>query len=299
MIPGEEVEMSQKANQGTVWVVGLARNCASRLDRNVQYCRRALTGQKQNYVFVVSENDIPTYNTIRELENKTENVHVILEESVAVQKYLVRTQKLAVLRDAYVDFLKTRVTHLDKVLIVDWDIKIENLELEGPVKEHSENSVATSISIPRYYDIFALRLQEEDALPTTLDVELRAKNPFRDFYQPVSRSQILMTGLIEKKIVRSAFGGMALYPARVFKHGKYSSAETKAGICEHVSFHDSVRDKLESIYIEPTMVVRAPREHILFSNIFSRFALLVLSIAPDPLARVFYRGMRGLLNVIK
>ena len=282
-----------------IWIVGLAKDCAKSIEANHKLFSSSLTNYALNFIFIVSELDSPTYEKVCQLSTLKANVHVLREEEFYVAEGSVRTHRLAMLRDGYIGYLKSRVVDGDMLIVVDWDVTIRRFEPSELLDTDNDNFAIAANSSPRYYDVFALRLLKDDNLFLKFEFLSRHGRNKVAQLREIAHKQSLMSRCTKRRAVRSAFGGLVVYPAGVVHHGKYASEETKQGICEHVSFHDSLSGKLKIIYIEPNLIVEAPREHICISNIFSKFALLALILLPDRIVLAISRGVKGFLNVIR
>jgi hypothetical protein len=113
-----------------------------------------------------------------------------------------------------------------------------------------------------YYDIYALREENwcEDDYQIELYKELKKEN-LNYFERDAIRKKIIyskMRRIPERSEwinVRSAFGGLAIYKAEVFKKFDYTATSSEQSLeCEHVTLHRKMVESGMNMYICPTMI---------------------------------------------
>jgi hypothetical protein len=179
-----------------------------------------------------------------------------------------RIEKMAQLRNIYIDFIKENLPHYDYMLVFDFDI-VGNVFLDGLwdtfhlMETRPEISGITANGVlnlpvigPYYYDAFAVfskdspscfadhiekqkdeqRMRDQGKVPSALSGKFQFRPDF---------------GLIE---VKSAFAGLGIYRVpKIMESDASYTLSCKKITCEHTAFSE----KLGSVFINPKMVLYA------------------------------------------
>jgi Cryptococcal mannosyltransferase 1 len=255
----------------SIAIAGLARDCANKLDGNIQLIEKLCSFFKLSTVVVV-ENGSKDATRIK-LNNWAEqkdDVNVIggvpskqavdSPRKISPNPYYskARIGKLAALRNQYIDFLRNQETSFDYLLVLDFDV--DKISLEGILNSfdrHQEWDVITAYGYSlsprlreRYHDSFALVPLGEENLTKT---EKSIKN-----LQPLFRMEKKSKDLVP---VYAAYGGLSIYKLSEKELPDYWVAGNQdlrvEAQCEHISFCSFfTRRGAKKVYINPQMHLR-------------------------------------------
>ena len=133
----------------------------------------------------------------------------------------------------------------------------DDLESGGKVEEEVDWDVVTANQRGRYYDIWALRhplwcpsdCWEEAGFYQSLGMDRK-----RARFYAVDRKMHTIPETAAPIEVESAFGGTAIYKAQAYRAGTYKGICDGKGLCEHVPFHEAIRQAGGKIYLNPGFV---------------------------------------------
>jgi hypothetical protein len=151
----------------------------------------------------------------------------------------------------------------------------------------SDESVFATNQFARYYDILALRAEgwvEEDYRVSTKRFLADGIRPVRAYLKAVAQKQVRIRSSIRAFEVQSAFGGLAIYPAKALEGIRYVP-ESLDGVlyeCEHVSLSKSLRARGTKIMIAPSLKNKGSLRHTFASNPVVLFILRALSTLRFP-----------------
>ena len=243
---------------------------------------------------IIYENDSidNTKNVLKSLENKNK-IHLISENDIK-NKLKHRTMIIAHGRNKLVQKVLLNNKY-DYMIMVDLDNVMKKFNKEGLIKAFSYDlkswDALTGNCKNRYYDIWALRLNENNW--TSLHSKLWKKCLDYDCWDMLTHKANI--GLNEKNIhiksyqvnipddfnliqVDSAFNGIGIYKVSKINKCKYvgftqfcscEKYNCKFGPCtwakcEHVSFHaDMVKKNNAKIFICPQLIIKDQPEHLL------------------------------------
>jgi translation initiation factor 2 beta subunit (eIF-2beta)/eIF-5 len=234
-----------KALDSSIVVVGLARNIEKHLLSSLENISK-LTSFFNKYKICIYEND-STDDTRQILINYKYKINVIGDDdkSPHLKDFSnERTELLAKYRNFCLDWVKKNAFDYDYVLVVDLDAEggfsvngvlnslywLDNIHDAGCMGSYSINIKDTLKNKDAYhYDTFAFRLNcyESD------DREWASKLCVKVGSEPV--------------LVKSCFGGLALYKTKAFISGSYIGND-----CEHVTFHRELYKNNWKVYLNPT-----------------------------------------------
>jgi hypothetical protein len=250
-------------------VVGVARNCARSLERDVAALQRATAGfKKVHYLIVESDSDDSTPAVLAALAREPSFRFVSLGRLRDAEP--LRTARIARCRNAYLDEIAANplyadVTHL---LVSDFDGVSRDVDAAGLASCWRAGAppwdVCTANQRDYYYDIWALRhavwcpgdaWREHAALEPLLgrraadEVALFSRMIHIDPRRP----------MIE---VDSAFGGLAVYRRDALAGARYVGLDLGGReVCEHVTLHAQLRANGHRIFINPALINARRTKH--------------------------------------
>ena len=250
-------------------VVGVARNCARSLRRDIKVLERATRNFRQVHVLIIeSDSTDRGVDVLRALTAAVPRLRY-LSLGALRERFPKRTERIAHCRNTYLDELAANPLYasVSHVLVTD---------LDG-VSRHIDAAALAScwaIDLPWaacganqgdcYYDIWALRhpvwcpgdaWRERAALAPMLGQ--RAADEISFF----SRMVHIAAGRAPIE-VDSAFGGMALYRRDALLAARYHGlAADGAEVCEHVMLHQAMRAAGARIFINPAMINARSTRH--------------------------------------
>jgi hypothetical protein len=263
--PGARLPMAQ----AQAVVVGLARNCARSLERDLARLGEAARGFA-GVRFLVVESD-STDDTVARLERlkATRDDVDFLALGTLRTSIPGRTPRIAHCRNAYVDRLRDdpRYADVDYVLVAD---------LDGVCRDLTPAALAScwSLDVPwsmcaanqgdHYYDVWALRHPDwcpDDAWALHARLLPLVGVDEADNIAVFSRMVHLPAGAAPIE-VESAFGGLAVYRRDALLAGRYVGENADGSpICEHVPFHAQLRAAGHRLFVHPGLVNARRTKH--------------------------------------
>lgn len=257
-------------------VVGTIRNCQRQIFQTIKCLDKGLYfANKIQYFFVESDSDDKTLNSLEILSKQKSNFKY---ESLGKlrTKLPINSERLAFCRNRYLKELKeVENSWVKYLIIVDTDGICKNIK-SHVIKEcvSDENwSVLTANVKGAYYDIWALRHNSwspNDCWQATRDELNMGSSRFESESKNVY-SRMIKINTSERYIdVDSAFGGLAIYKkSSIPKDAKYIGLSKNGGkVCEHISFHYSIKKNHGSIFINPKLIIGpSPYSHTKYSGI--------------------------------
>ena len=262
--------------------VGLAQNCAQYLPAVLRNIENMATLASES-AFLFLEND-STDNTKAILNGwGSDRPNFTLLNFDGLNGVAVRTVKLEILRNAYVECLRTykNLKDFDLAVLIDmddvatWPIDLgELLKAVQFIQSDPQNAGVFANQLGTYYDIWALRhktLCPGDAWEEVIDY----KNSYpaasnEEAFNQTFKKRIPSFSPTEKPIeVDSAFGGLGIYRMSYilmnpnpYLGSKIKSLPAPNGIfkvsrrqfCEHVHFHAGIRTLGGKLFIWPALI---------------------------------------------
>lgn len=257
-------------SEKSIIVCGIVRDAERGLKKNIpviqQLCRRV-----KDYHVVIYENDSRDHTKqllSRWQQEDPAHVHVSLNDisrasivpgfgEVTCNPYSShnRIDRMARLRNRYMEYIDDRAWAADYLIVVDLDVAqlyldgiVSSLEDERPWDAVAANGYSLSPMFKRrYHDVFALTLPGDEDAPQTEEKMVRLSNELGSMKpgDPWMR-------------VYSAFGGLAIYRYEAVKGLRYEAlpnddAWTEVR-CEHYSIYKQmVMRGYNHFYINPSM----------------------------------------------
>ncbi len=258
----------QMAQQKVV-IVGIARNNALPLPTVIKYIEH--TGDFfADYRVIIFENDSTdkSKSILKKWQDRNAKVKVISQDFGKSAKLTL--ERFTIARNVYIDELKQNPHYqgFDMLLIVDMDMWY-GWDMRGLFDSFSQIDkwdvvCANGIDNPsgNMYDMFAFRNEEFKEGPENPNYWHKIVPAGKKIY-PVGSALIP---------VRSCFGGLAFYKRNFIKSCRY----TYNNDCEHVLFHDCLREKNHArIFMNPSQVIRYSH----YKQSFSSFVEEILAIS--------------------
>ncbi len=244
-------------------IVGTVRNCQKKIFKTVKCIDIGLDfADKIEYFFVESDSDDQTLNSLNKLSKQKKNFKYESFGRLRTTNPL-RTDRLAICRNRCLEILNNKKNSWVEYLIV--------VDTDGVCSELNSNVIKKIISKDdwtvmaanvrnKYYDIYALRHKIWCPNDFTLQIkkDLKLGISYKDSYEKnVISKMIKIKPSAELIEVDSAFGGLAIYrkksiPSNAVYVGLNDYGEE---VCEHVSFHNSIRKSNGKIFINPKLII--------------------------------------------
>lgn len=239
--------------------MGVCRNAHSPVRKAYQKLSELPVLSEAQWLVVESNSTPDSRKALVNFATALPNMRVVsLEQDPADTSRLERIRRA---RNVYVQ--EIRKVQPSKVLVMDFDrLLVGHIRVPPDALLSREDVVLTARQAFCYYDTFALRTLKEEW--KWKQKRNRGSFWFKLYNWPIRTVplQIRLSRLTRgRKEIASAFGGMAIYPGRVFLDHDYSGGKFSIEECEHVSFHKSLRNAGYKIFIEPKLIFGFLNEH--------------------------------------
>ena len=244
-------------------VVGTVRNCEKKIFETIKCIENGLHfANKVEYFFVESDSDDMTLNSLEKRSKYKRNFSYESYGRLRSHKRL-RTDRLAICRNRYLEYLKNEKNNWVQYLIVvdaDGVCSFLNSKIVREIIFKNNWAVMTANRRTKYYDIFALRHKTWCPQDFNISIKEDLKNGLnysQAYYKNVTSKMVYIKSSSDLIEVDSAFGGLAIYKkSSIPKNAKYNGLdENNEEICEHVSFHNSIRKNKGKIFINPKLII--------------------------------------------
>jgi len=274
-------------------VVGSVRNCEKKIFETIKCIENGLRfANRIEYFFVESDSDDRTLDSLEKLSKYKRNFNYESYGRLKSQNPL-RTDRIAICRNRCLEYLnKEKNNWVQYLIVVDTDGICSYLNSRVIKEIISKNNWAamTANRRTKYYDILALRHKTWNPKAFKLSIKEDLKNGLnfqQAYYKNVTAKMIRIKSSSDLIEVDSAFGGLAIYKkSSIPKNAQYIGLdENNEEICEHLSFHNSIRKNKGKIFINPQLIIGPnliESSIILIKNSFQSF-LKVLQIKKSKL----------------
>ena len=257
-------------------VVGTIRNCQRKIFQTIKCIDKGLYfANKIEYFFVESDSDDKTLNSLKKLSKQKKNFRY-KSFGRLIKRFPTNSERIAFCRNKCLEELKkVKNSWVKYLIVVDADGVCKNINSDVIKDSISKEgwSVITANVKGSYYDIWALRHKvwsPNDCWEATkyeLNIgSSRFESESRNIYSRMIKIHPSKS-FIE---VDSAFGGLAIYKvSSIPKDAKYIGlCKDGTKVCEHVSFHESIKNNKGSIFINPKLIIGpSPYGHTKYSGI--------------------------------
>jgi glycosyltransferase involved in cell wall biosynthesis len=245
----------------TIAVVGIVKNIEKNIKQDVRRIESALSRFENIKWFLVESNSTDdSQKVLRKLSETYENFHFITISSGSIQES--RILGMADGRNRYLQELRENQTFFDceYVAVADFnglnDLLNQNAIDSCFVRQNWDVCCANQNG--PYYDIWALRhplWSPNDCWQEHEFLRQYIKYPERALYAAVQSRMIKIPKNSDWLEVDSAFGGFAIYKREMMLKSSYSAFDNHGNIiCEHVPFHNALRNLGAHIFINPAMI---------------------------------------------
>jgi hypothetical protein len=246
--------------ESSVLIIGLARDVESKIKSEIVNLKTAFS-EFLDVQFLILESDSEDC-TIEVLENFSRTYSKFMFKSLGSLRFELpdRIDRISFCRAKAQELARGMILESDYVVLADLDgvNSLISKEAIGSCWSGPAWDVCTANQKYNYYDIYALRhplLAPGDCWLEYLEYRKLGVHPMKALRKAVYNRQLHIPQDANWIEVDSAFGGLAIYEAQTFLSGIYSS-RTESGevVCEHVSFHESLKAKGKRIFINPRLI---------------------------------------------
>ena len=242
-----------------VIVCAAARDAEKKIEPFLKTFRKSFRNfSKVQFAICESFSSDATRRVLEDLEKISSDL-TVLEDTRIDREETKRTVRIASARNTLAAFVRERANDFDFVVVADIDGVNRDLTCFSVETcwDYSMWDMVSANQPLKYYDIWALRARgwsENDCWVEyrNLKGELGEKLALKLAVTSRMRSIPTATGLIP---VESAFGGLAIYKIDAYLSGRYEGLSDQGDeTCEHVFFHDRLRENGYSLYINSKLV---------------------------------------------
>lgn len=244
-------------------VVGAIRNSEKTIFETIRCIDKGLNfAERIEYFFVESDSDDKTLESLEKLSKKKKNFNYQSYGDLRIKKPL-RTERLAICRNRYLDYLNNKKNNwVQYLIVVDVDGVCSYLNsniLKSIIKLNFWDVITANVR-GRYYDIWALRHKTwcpNDYMFEYKEYLIQGYNIPKAYAKSVNPKRLNLKSNSELIEVDSAFGGFGIYKrSSIPKDAKYEGLyENGQQVCEHISFHYSIKNNEGRIFINPKLII--------------------------------------------
>ena len=260
---------TQQVQPKKILVVGLVRNCASKIKEDVLRLKSALGGVEQlHWLLIESDSTDTSLISLAELGQEIAHFRHISLGTLRTTMPL-RTQRISHCRNEYVKEIRHNAAYkdIDYVVISDFDGLNTHISKSGfdSCWARDDWDMCAANQRGPYYDIWALRhpyWSPNDCWAQYKFMHTYESNTEKNLFKSVYSRMIKIPESSDWIEVDSAFGGLAIYKKKLFDLGEYVGlTETGDEFCEHVHFHSKLKAAGAKIFINPQLINAAYTEH--------------------------------------
>lgn len=272
--------MNQKSISNSSFViVGIVRNCEYKIADEIKRINSAFSSAKKiNWIIIESDSEDKTIYQIENLKKKY-SIKLISFGNLRF-KMIKRTERISFCRNAYLNELNNNNQYQDTDYFVVADLDGINSNLNSYYVDYCwdlglEWDACFPNQLAPYYDIWALRHEiwcPNDVWTQFYYLKKFSKNNLF-LKNSIIYSKMITIPLNTSPIeVDSAFGGIGIYKIECSKVGKYSGLNKDGSqVCEHVSFHSSLKRKGKKLFIIPGFINGSWNEHNKEKKLWNKF----------------------------
>jgi hypothetical protein len=262
---------------------GLSKNNIKPLKENISFLiglNNFIEGNKLRILIVDSDSTDGTKEYLEELSKNLKFLDVLHKDNMELIPS--RIERIKICRNICLDYIDSNITS-KKIIYIPCDMDISLFseityeKLNNLIKyviQNKNNTGIFPVSIPFYYDIFALRAKGWLNINSQLVVS-KLKRVFKigSFfwnYLFIFRYQLSPIKIRKKNInITSAFGGIGIYDVTGLnlKTLRYDVNERNT---EWFSEHLYFNSHFKNLEILPDWIIKAPSEHILFKSLSTK-----------------------------
>jgi hypothetical protein len=265
----EPLSSFSEISKDEIVILGICRDLGSSLSSTLKGLEDAFRSFQRVHIRVVESDS--SDETVRVLnEYRRENRNFDFESLGQLETQISdRWERIAFCRNRVAGILKTdrRLTECKWVVVADLDGVNEALIAEAIEScwSRSDWDVCAANQSAPYYDVFALRhptWSPNDCWRYEEELISLGMHPAIAREEAIYKRQKQIPQKEEWIPVNSAFGGLALYKRSYFVLGRYIG-HTSDGFrtCEHVPFHEKLKEAGARIFINPALINCGWNEH--------------------------------------
>lgn len=262
--------ISNETGSDSIIIVGIVRDIAKSIYADIERLSKAFIGFASINWFLVESGS--SDNSRQVLSYASEKYSRFEYISISNNPQMSRTENMAAARNIYLDYLKKNDIYkqFKYVVIADFNNLNNKLTVESISSCFRNNDwdIVTANQSGRYYDIWALRhplWSPNDCWEQHAFYRKYLRFPERAISYSIRTRMIRIPQDSEWISVESAFGGLAICKSSIFSFPASYSGSTPEGkrICEHVPFHETLRQFGIRIFINPAMINNRFTDHSL------------------------------------
>ena len=250
---------SSMRNERIIFACAL-RNCAPYLNKVCSNIfNLASLFKEHKIIFIESDSSDKTLEGLNYFKSLNSNIEIVSLGKLEKQ-YPLRTDRIAMARNAYLDIVESKYKDYDLLCLFDADDRSSDLIDPAALLSnlnYDNWDMMCANQENKYYDLWALR--HPIWMPFDLIKQLRYKPSFMSYnvanniFSLSRRINIPSNHSLIK--VESAFGGMALVKISSIKGARHSSRdEDNEEYCEWVPFCKALNNGNANIYINPAFI---------------------------------------------
>lgn len=270
-------------SQSHFLVVGVVRNCETSVKKDVMRLQQALIDAKSvQWLLIESDSSDLTLDCLDSLKKETQFFdYLSLDNLRSTMPF--RTQRIAHCRNIYLEQIRSNPLYakVDYVIVSDFDNMNTMLSTESIQScwSRTDWDICTANQVGSYYDLWALRhptWSPNDCFDQYRLLIKKGMPAFLAYYRAIYSRMIDIPLDADWIEVDSAFGGLAIYKKAAILSSNYVGlTESGKEICEHVLFHQNMKQAGNKIFINPRLINAKCSEHVL-NNFLTMVTLFFL-----------------------
>ena len=255
-------------------LVGTARNIAKSLFKEIPKLIESLESEFEIKVFIVeSDSDDSTVKELMRLKESVTNLDFVTLGNLA-EVIPDRVSRIRYCRNTYVEEIRTNLKYKDSEYIIVADLdgvnsKLKAIDVTSAMKLNIEwDGLMANQSAP-YYDLYALRHDQLMPRNFLIDIESSAGRSSKMRKELIWKKMIRINPNAEPILVKSAFGGLAIYKKWIFERFDYGDNKL-SNECEHVYLNMNACDSGAKLFIVPSLINSGWNEHNLSKYLLLR-----------------------------
>jgi hypothetical protein len=255
-------------------LVGTARNIEKYLIKEIPKLIEVLSHEFEIKVFIVeSDSEDKTVERLSNLAKFTPDFDFVSLGNLT-ERIPDRVSRIRYCRNVYVNEIRnnSRYEDSDYVIVADLDgvnSKLKAIDLNKALDlKIGWDGLMANQSAP-YYDLYALRHDQLMPRNFLVDIENSVGRKGRLKKELIWERMIKIDSKSDPILVKSAFGGLAIYKKWVFERFDYGD-DNIPNECEHVYLNLNATESGAKLYIIPTLINSGWNEHNLSKYFITR-----------------------------